>query len=389
MPVDTEGIQTVSVPVVAAVDFACRAFAAVGVPEEDAAKAASALVDADVQGISTHGIKNLSGYVRAVRDGKVNPRPDVRANGSGGLGSESGTGGALGGLQSALVKMSADNGLGHVAAGRGMETAIELAREHGVGCVFMAQSNHFGASGYWARLAVRAGMAGFAVTNAMASIAPWGGTAPMIGNNPPAWAIPTFDDSGGGAVNGYDMPDSIHLDMALSVVAGNRLDIYARRGLPIPSGWALDKDGEPSTDARIRAKGGTFAPVAEYKGYGLALLLSLFTSVLSGGAFDDEQLSASRQPDKWPSSATNRSHWFMAFDVTRLVPREVFGQRVREIAARIRSSDRKAGVDRLHVPGDMERERARRQLSEGLSYEPFILDDLKTLAALLGIPLGL
>ena len=391
MPVDTVGIQTVSVPVAAVVDFARRAFAAVGVPEEDAARAGAALVDADVQGISTHGVKNLSGYVRAVRDGKVNPRPEVRVTG--------GTvpSGEAGKPTSAMVKMSGDNGLGHVAAGRGMETAIDLAREYGVGCVFMAQSNHYGASGYWARLAVRAGMAGFAVTNAMASIAPWGGTAPMIGNNPPAWAIPTFDTSAAGeagnaagsAVTGYDMPDSIYLDMALSVVAGNRLDIYARRGLPIPSGWALDKDGEPSTDARVRAKGGTFAPVAEYKGYGLALLLSLFTSVLSGGAFDDEQLNATRQPDKWPSSATNRSHWFMAFDVTRLVPREEFGQRVREIAERIRSSDRKAGVDRLHVPGDMERERARRQLSEGLSYESFILDDLKALAELLGIPLGL
>src|SRR5688500_3010606 len=126
MPVDTTGIQTVTVPVAKAIDFAHRAYAAVGVPEAEAARAAAARVDADVQGISTHGIKNLSGYVRAVRDGKVNARPNIRQTGGGG----------------ALARMTGDNGLGHVAADRGMQRAIDLANEHGVGCVFMAESNH-------------------------------------------------------------------------------------------------------------------------------------------------------------------------------------------------------------------------------------------------------
>ena len=368
MPVDTTGIQTISVPVATAVDFARRAYVSVGVPEEEAQRAAAALVDADVQGISTHGIKNLSGYVRAVRDGKVNARPEIRRTGGSG----------------ALVRLTGDNGLGHVAAYHGMQTAIDLAREHGVGSVFVSESNHYGASGYWARLAVKAGMGGFAFTNAVASIAPWGGTAPFVGNNPPAWAVPTFSEDGTASELGYDMPDSIYLDMALSVVAGNRLDIYARRGLPIPAGWALDKDGNPSTDARVRGKGGTFAPIAEYKGFGLALLLSLFTSVLAGGQFDDEQLEASRTGEQ-----TNRSHWFMAIDVQRLVPAEQFGQRVREVAGRVRAAPRKQGIEALHVPGDMERARARRQMAGGIDCEPFILDDLKALAALLGIPFGL
>jgi len=368
MPVDFTGIQTVNVPVAKAVDFARRAFAAGGVPDEDAQRAAGALVDADVQGISTHGIKNLSGYVRAVRDGKVNSHPTIRQTGGAG----------------ALARMTGDNGLGHVAAYRGMQHAIELASEHGVGCVFMAHSNHYGASGYWARLAVKAGMGGFAVTNASASIAAWGGTAPIVGNNPPAWAVPTFSEDGTAYEPGYEMPDSVYLDMALSVVAGNRLDIYARRGLPIPPTWALDKEGNASTDARVRSKGGTFAPIAEYKGFGLALLLSLFTSVLSGGMFDDEQIEAARAGEQ-----ANRAHWFMAIDVQRLLPREKFGQRVREIAGRIRAGSRKQGVDALYVPGDMERSRARRQMKDGLDYEAFIVEDLKVLAKTLDIAVDL
>src|SRR6266536_1005982 len=206
MPVAMEGVTTVAVPVARAVDFAQRAFTAAGVPDGDARKAAEAIVDADLHGVSTHGIKNLAGYVRAVQSGQVNPRPHVRVTGGSG----------------ALCQMDGDGGLGHVAAHYAVERTIALAKEHGVGCVFMRHSNHYCASGNLARLPVRHGMAGFAVNNAGAGIAPAGGKAPLVDNNPPAWALP------GGA--GPD--DALFLDMALSVVAGNRLDIYRRRGQP-------------------------------------------------------------------------------------------------------------------------------------------------------------
>jgi LDH2 family malate/lactate/ureidoglycolate dehydrogenase len=357
-----EGVTTVAVPVERAVDFARRAFVAVGIPEGDARKAAEALVDADLHGVSTHGIKNLSGYVQAVRGGRAKSRPDVRVTGGAG----------------AICQMSGDNGLGHVVAHRVMERAIDLAREHGVGCVFVRESNHYGASGYWARLAVRAGMAGFAVTNAGAGIAPWGGKEPLIGNNPPAWAIP--GPGGGEATSdgGANPEEAVFLDMALSVVAGNRLDIYRRRGLPIPLGWALDKDGEPTTDPRARALGGSLAPMAGYKGVGLALMLSLFTSLLSDGAFDYD---TARDDVPHPG----RAHWFMAFDITRLVPLDRFADRVGEVAARVHASQPKAGVDRLYLPGEIENEVARRQRETGIRYEPFIFEDLKALAVTLGI----
>jgi LDH2 family malate/lactate/ureidoglycolate dehydrogenase len=351
MPVEMAGVDTVAVPLERAVDFARRALAAAGVPEADAQKAAMALVDADLHGVSTHGIKNLAGYVRAVRAGQAQARPEVRVTGGSG----------------ALCQMSGGGGLGHVVAHYGMEQAIDLARLHGVGCVFMRESNHYGASGYWARLAVQAGMAGFAVTNAGASIAPWGGTTPLVGNNPPAWAVP------GGA--GPD--DAIFLDMALSVVAGNRLDIYRRRGQPIPPEWALDKDGEPATDPRARASGGSLAPMAGYKGVGLALMLSLFTSLLAAGPFDDEMSGDAVHP--------GRSHWFMAIDIARLVPLDTFASRAADVAERVRTSPRRAGVDHLYAPGDIEQAFARRQRETGIEYESFIFPDLKALAEALGI----
>src|SRR4051812_24608343 len=157
-----------------AVDFAADAFAATGVPEIDARKAAEALVDADLHGTVTHGLKNLRNYVSGLLDGKINPRPSMRE---------------VGGPKSARI-MTADNGLGMVAGHVGMERAIELAREYGVGTVFMRDSNHYGASGYWARLALRQNMIGFAFTTASARVAPWGGKLGQVGNNPPAWVVP-------------------------------------------------------------------------------------------------------------------------------------------------------------------------------------------------------
>src|ERR1043166_1630788 len=163
------------VPWLEAVEFAAEAFAATGVPQADARKAAEALVDADLHGTVTHGLKNLRNYVADLLEGRMNPRPNMQE---------------VGGGKAASV-ISANNGLGHVAGHVGMERAIQLAREYGVGTVFVRDSNHYGASGYWARLPLRHNMVGFAFTTATARVAPWGGKAGLVGNNPPAWAIPS------------------------------------------------------------------------------------------------------------------------------------------------------------------------------------------------------
>src|SRR5438477_9078684 len=253
-----------------AVDFAAEAFAATGVPTAEARKAAEALVDADLHGTVTHGLKNLRNYVSGLLDGRINPRPTMRD---------------VGGGRAARI-ISADNGLGHVAGHVGMQRAIELAREFGVGTVFVRDSNHYGASGYWARLPMKHNMIGFAFTTASARVAPWGGKEGIVGNNPPAWAVPSRVVQPDSELLAPDA-ESMFLDIALSVVAGNRLDIYRRRHEPIPAGWALDRDGEPTTDPGAAHDGGTYVPLRHYQGSGMAILLAAITSFLAGAAFDD------------------------------------------------------------------------------------------------------
>src|SRR5438132_7230709 len=290
-----------------AVEFAADAFIATGVPPEDGRKAGEALVDADLHGTVTHGLKNLRNYVPGLLAGRIKPRPTM---------------GDVGGGRAARI-ISADNGLGHVAGHVGMEQAIELAREYGVGTVFVRDSNHYGASGYWARLPLRQNMIGFAFTTATARIAPWGGKEGVVGNNPPAWALPSRVTSNG------ELPaeeaESLFLDIALSVVAGNRLDIYKRRGEPIPAGWALDGEGEPTTDATAAQGNGTYAPLGDYKGSGMAIVLSGITSFLSGASFDDQPAGTSG----------STKHWFAAYDIRQFTDPERFASEVQGVRQRI------------------------------------------------------
>src|SRR5690242_18225440 len=334
-----------------AVEFATEAYVGCGVPPDDARKAAEGIVDADLHGTVTHGLKNLRNYVQNILDGRINPKPNMRDVG--------------GGLSARVI--TADNGLGHVAGHVGMARAVELARQYGVGTVFVRDSNHYGASGYWARLPLRHNMIGFAFTTASPSVAPWGGKVGQVGNNPPAWAVP-------GRVANGDLAapeaDSLFIDIALSVVAGNRLDIFKRRGEPAPEGWALDGEGEPTTNPDIRTINGTYAPLGNYKGSGIAIALSAITSFLAGAAFDDQRPG--------PTGSTN--HWFAAYDVAQFTDAERLTSEVRGVRERIQQTPARRGFERVYAPGDIENENARNYTRDGIPFEQFTLDELEWVA---------
>lgn len=341
-----------------AVEFAADAFAATGVPPADARKAAEALVDADLHGTVTHGLKNLRNYIGGLLDGRINPRPNMRD---------------VGGAKAARI-ISADNGLGHVAGHVGMERAIELARDYGVATIFVRDSNHYGASGYWARLPLRHNMIGFAFTTATARVAPWGGKEGVVGNNPPAWAIPSRVVGPGAELPAAEA-DSMFLDIALSVVAGNRLDIFRRRNEPIPAGWALDRDGEPTTDAFAANDAGTYVPLGDYKGSGMAILLASINAFLAGAAFDDQR----------PGVTGCTNHWFMAYDIRQFADPERFTSEVRGLRERIQHNPPRRGFDRVYAPGDLENENARQYQREGIPLEQFTLDELEWVAEHTGV----
>jgi L-2-hydroxycarboxylate dehydrogenase (NAD+) len=346
------------------VDFAARAYEAAGVPRHQAQDAAEAIVDADGHGTTTHGLKNLRMYITNLKEGRANPTPNIQQ---------------VGGKGNSAV-FDADGSLGHVAAYHGVRKAIELAKEWGTGTVVVRNSNHYGHSGFWASVPVRHNMIGFAFTNAGPTMALYGGKEAIVGNNPPSWAIPTkvVDPSKKLPAAEYE---PVFIDMALSVVAGNRLDIYRRRGEPIPEGWALDKDGEPTTDPTQMRQGGTLAPMQGYKGAGLAVVLGMMTSFLGGSMFDDKK----RDPVTRAMIPKTTGHFFQAHDVAQFTDLEEFCKNARETRDEIRVSPPKAGVARVYAPGDIENEKVKRHNAEGVPLEQFTLDDLAWIAEFIGV----
>jgi L-2-hydroxycarboxylate dehydrogenase (NAD+) len=224
-------------------------------------------------------------------------------------------------------------------------------------------------------------MIGFGFTTATASIAPWGAREALVGNNPPAWALPTQVVPPGAELPPADA-DSMFLDIALSVVAGNRLDIYRRRGEPLPNNtWALDEKGEPTTDPSARQNGGSYAPLTQYKGSGMAIVLAAINNFLSGNVYDDARMEA-----QGGAISGTTSHWFTAYDVAQFVDPAQFTREVRELRDRIHATTPRAGFERVYAPGDLENEMARKYITNGIPLEQFTVDELHWVAERTGIP---
>ena len=153
-----------------------------------------------------------------------------------------------------------------------MRTAMDKARECGVGYAGVRNSCHFGAAGYYANLAASADMIGLAMANDTPSVTAPGARGRVTGSNPLAYAVPTSDGQ------------PILLDMATSIVAGGKVAAAHAAGKAIPADWVIGRDGEPTTDPAAFLEGGALRPMAGHKGYGIALLIETLSGVLTGAS---------------------------------------------------------------------------------------------------------
>lgn len=317
-----------------------------GLPATDAAIVADSLVDADLRGVSSHGVVRVPTYVKGVKDGTINPRPNVRVVYDGG----------------SRAVVDGDNGMGQVGSQRAMDEAIARAREHGIGAVGLRASRHCGAMAYWANQALAANCIGVATTNAGLNMAPTGGRERIVGNNPVAIAVPT------------NRPWPMVLDMATSVVAGGKLDVAAIRGEKIPLGWATDAAGNPTDDPTVARKG-LLLPVGGPKGYGLALMLDVLAGVLTGARFGGGL------------GPKGSGQFFLALAVEGFMPIDEFKARLDEVIDQLHESALAPGNNRIFVPGEIEYEKSEARRQSGIPLERPILDQLNSLAATVEAPL--
>src|SRR5437016_9452603 len=235
--------------------------AKMSLPAADAAKVAELMTEADLTGADAHGVFRLPQYVRRLKAGGVNPRPNIQVSKT----------------APATALVDGDNGMGHLVMARAAETAIELAREVGIAWVGARRSNHAGAAGVYAALPLVHGMIGiYSVVASANHMAIWGGVETLLGTNPIAFAIPAGEEA------------PVVLDIATTVVSYGTVKNYRLQGKTMPEGWMVStKDGKPLTDPDKSAEG-LLNPIGGYKGSGLALVLGLLAGPLNGAAFGRE-----------------------------------------------------------------------------------------------------
>lgn len=327
-----------------------------GVSEEDAAVTADCLVWANLHGIDTHGVIRLKVYADRIREGGNNPRPRFRV------------------VQETPVAavLDGDNALGPVGGVRAMRLAMEKAAAAGVGLVALRNSNHYGAAAYYATMALERDMIGFSATNVLPSMPPTGGREARVGNNPLALAFPAAEEP------------PVVLDMATSRSSWGVLFTAAQAGRPLPEGCFLDAAGQPTVDPQAVLAGGALLPIADYKGYGLALCLGLLTGLLSDGSFDTDL----PHPYKFLDQAGRNAFFMGALRIDQFLPPERFKARVDEVVRLLRSTPRAPGVDRIYLPGEKEWEAAQERRRTGIPLPPAMVEELRTLAESCGADAG-
>jgi LDH2 family malate/lactate/ureidoglycolate dehydrogenase len=322
-------------------------------PDRDASIAAQSLVWADCHGVDTHGVARLPAYVERFRRALVKPRPNVAVDSR---------------LPFAAI-VDGDNGMGAVVAHRAMNEALTRAESLGIGVAVARRSNHFGAAGYWARMAVPRGCIGICVSPASKSLAPFGSKAPLFGTNPFAVAVPA----------GRHAPWA--MDFATSVAARGHIRLAARAKEPIPQGWALDKDGYPTTDA-AKALEGVMLPFAGPKGSALSMLADILGGVLAGAAFAGD--IRDMNIDFVAPQAVG--HFFLAMRVDAFLPPAEFAARMELMIERLKALPPVPGVREVMYPGEPEARMAAERDRHGVPLVATTRDALAKLAAEFGVP---
>ena len=334
--------------------FIRRALEAAGLPASDAEQVADLMVEADLRGSDTHGVIRLPLYVRRLRAGGINKRPNIRLIGD----------------RPAAALVDGDNGMGHLVMRFAAQTAIEKAKRTGMAWVGARMSNHAGPAALYAMMPLPHDMIGiYLAVGSNNHLPPWGARENLLGTNPIAVAIPAQEEP------------PVVLDMAPTVAAFGKVRLKAQRGEEMPVGWMMDRNGKPLTDPK-RADEGLLVPIGDYKGYGLSLIIGLLAGTLNGAAFGRDVLDFVKEPDK----TANTGHAMVALSVEAFAAPEEFKRRV-DIAARtMRDAERLPEVDRIWLPGEQSHRKRLDRTKHGVPMPKQLRDSLDALAHQLGIP---
>lgn len=332
-------------------EFVARLFSAAGLSSVAATAVAHSLVEADLEGLSSHGVMLLDMYIDRLRKGSV---------------SHNETASLISERQGAVV-LDAGHALGQLTGMQAMALAVDKARQFSAGIVSVRHGFHFGKAGQYSIQAAEAGCIGITMCNTRPLMPAPGGAERVVGNNPIAIALPTA-----GAI-------PVVLDMATSEAAMGKIRMAEKAKETIPPTWAVTAKGEPTTNPS-EAIAGMLLPSGGPKGFGLSFLIDLMCGLLSQGASGSQV-----QPLYGDFSVPyDCSHLFIAIDVAHFCDIDWFRKQTAAAAERIRNGRRAPGVEQLLTPGEPEWRRRERS-GDSVRLEPAVVTMLMRLASELGL----
>jgi len=333
--------------------FILRAFEKAGLAAEDACVLGELITEADLRGSDTHGVFRLPLYVRRIKAGGINRRPNIRIVQE----------------RASTALVDGDNAMGHLVMRFAAQAAITKAQETGVGWVGARMSNHAGPAALYATMPLAHDMIGlyFAV-GSNNHLPPTGSSEALLGTNPIAVAIPA------------DREPAVVMDMAPTVAAFGKVRLKAAQGEPMPVGWMIDRAGNPLTDAK-RAGEGFLLPIGDYKGYALSLIIGLLAGTLNQAAFGRDIVDFLKHPD----APTNTGQSILAVRVDAFCPVDLFKRNVDTAVRTIRQSQRLPGVERVWLPGEQSHLKRVDRTRLGIPIPPTLQKSLDALAQELSI----
>ncbi len=315
-----------------------------GASEEDSEFVAEATIDADLKGFTSHGIGRFPQYLVSIKSGTINLKDDITIEKE----------------TPAIALINGNSGFGQAVSYKAMQIAIKKAKEVGIGCVGVHNTNHFGVTGFYSDLALRENCIGLVIANTDPAIAPLGGSKPLIGTNPIALGIPS--------------ETYITVDMATSVTARGKIIESKRKGLDLPDGWALDKDGNPTNDPEAALEG-SILPFGGFKGYALSLLIEILTGPLVQAGYG---LGVSGTAS--PTQDCTKGDLYVVIDPSKFGDFGEFVANTEDFVSQVRSTG-----ETVAIPGDLEVKRIADAEANGVAIDEKLYEQLKQICDKLDI----
>lgn len=323
-----------------------------GLSPEESQIFTDSLISADMRGVSSHGLTRLPTYAKRVEEGLVanHVEPEIVQDGG------------------TVMRVDGKNGMGAYIGTRVMDLCIKRAKESGSAFATVYGGNHFGCASYFALQAAKEGMIGFAVANGPAAIPPTGSTKPLLGTNPVAISIPA------------GRYEPLVLDMATSAVARGKVALAKKNGTSIPTGWGLNSKGLPTTDPAAVLEGGSMLPMGGAKGYGIALIVEILCSCLSG-AQNGQTLGSFYDFTR----EQNTGFAFGAIDIGKILNIDLFKASVDCLFDSMKSCPKAEGYSEIKIPGEIENDKALKSKETGLFLSDAVIADLESTAQHYGV----